>query len=236
MIDIHSHILPAVDDGPRDVDISLELIEMIKMQGITDIIATPHFLPMKDNMDGFLKRREDSLNFLLSKTKGDIPNIYLGAEVYYFRGIGKSEELKKLTLHNSKYLLIEIPYERITDSLIEDLKDIYCCLGLVPIIAHIERYSRQGGFGKLLKFCKDNENCMIQINAVSLLSRPYKNLCKRMIKKGYVDFIATDTHSVVSRPPKLREAMDAVREWFGKEETDKLYEKMKLIKDSISKE
>ena len=86
LMDIHSHILPGVDDGPKDIETSLSILEMMKAQGITDVIATPHFDARYDDIGYFkqkITRAFEDLE-LFTRDKG-LPNIYMGSEVYYFR-------------------------------------------------------------------------------------------------------------------------------------------------------
>ena len=79
MLDIHSHILPGVDDGSKSLDESVKILEMMKEQGITDVIATPHFYAFRENLDEYLKKIQDSYNLLKSYVAGmNLPDIYLG--------------------------------------------------------------------------------------------------------------------------------------------------------------
>ena len=88
-MDIHSHILPSVDDGASNIEESVELLNMMKSQGITDVIATPHFDASVNNIDDFKVAVSSSLLALNEEIKDmNLPNVYLGSEVYYFRGIG----------------------------------------------------------------------------------------------------------------------------------------------------
>ena len=103
-IDIHSHILHGVDDGSKSLDMSLEILGMMASQGITDVIATPHFDARYENFEEYMFTVTAALKELQAAVVGkDLPNIHLGSEVYYFRGIGRSNGIKNLALANSKY-------------------------------------------------------------------------------------------------------------------------------------
>ena len=106
--DIHSHILPGVDDGAKDICESVELINSMKKEGITAVIATPHFYPNEMDFGNFLEDRKNAYETLCSILDGDIPKIYLGCEILYFKRMGASRELEKLSLNNSKYILLEL--------------------------------------------------------------------------------------------------------------------------------
>ncbi|MBR4073397.1 MAG: hypothetical protein IKK24_05565 [Clostridia bacterium] len=215
VVDIHSHILPGVDDGAKDLEMSLALLEEMKKQGITDVIATPHFDAQYDNMEDFNENVKNAKIQLFDAVEDkNLPQIHIGAEVYYFKGIGKSYGAKNLTLANSKYILLELPRHPFDDDLIKDIQNLYDVVGLTPILAHIERYAGEKGFKKVLKLI-DSGVALAQINAPSVFTPPFKRVVSKLIKKGYVSFIATDSHSIESRPPMLEKALEEVEKQFG---------------------
>lgn len=230
LMDIHSHILPCVDDGPRDIETSLSILEMMKAQGITDVIATPHFIATEENLEEYMQRVDDSYATLSSIAKDkDLPNIILGSEVFYFNGIGKSQSIKQLCINGSEYLLLELPNYSITSYILNNIKELKENLRVTPIIAHIERYYHERGFRNLLKLI-NNGTVLAQVNATSLLDSPHKKAVLKLIKKGYISFIATDAHSIVNRPPVLDKALHEVAIHFGSNQkslfiknTEKLY-------------
>lgn len=222
MVDIHSHILPRLDDGSSSVEESLELLQLMKKQGIDKVFATPHFYPHIHNNEEFATLVFKALNILNDNIKSNsLPEIYLGAEFLYFHGMGDSDSLNEFCFECSSYFLLELNQNCIDKTLIEDLKKIIHDRKLNPILAHIERYFHCKNFGKLLKFVK-KENIPLQINASSVLeSNLYKNI-KKLIKKDLVTYIATDSHSVVGRPPLMKEALAVLEKDFGKEYVKKL--------------
>ena len=211
--DIHSHILPDIDDGAKDICESAELMNLMKNEGITEVIATPHFYPNEMNFGVFLEDRKNAYETLCSNSDGDIPKIYLGCEILYFRGIGASRELEKLSLNNSKYILLELSDVHIDKYLFEDL-DTFSENGITPIIAHIERYHRNRNFKKLLEELKA-KNYPVQINSSSLLNKKYRRTIKKVFKSGLFCVIATDTHSPKKRPPIIKSALQALRDDYG---------------------
>ena len=216
IFDIHSHILPAVDDGAKNLETSVRLLEMMKEQGITDVIATPHFDANNDNLDEFVLRVKTAYKTLASEISGrNLPRVYIGSEVFYFPGIGKSQGIKALSLCNSEYLLMELPICRIDNIIINDIVSLRRDLGIIPIIAHIERYSRQRGFKKLLKLFEDGV-ALAQVNTLSVVQKPYRRTVIKLIKKNYVTFVATDAHSVVNRPPLMDIALKEIEIKLGR--------------------
>ena len=222
MFDIHSHILPAVDDGAADLIESLHILELMKSQGITDCIATPHFYPQEDNLEDFLQATKgayEHLKILANERK--LPNIYLGCEMLYYEGIGTSVSLPELCLNGSSFLLLELTDYCINDALFEDLRLIKNNLFITPIIAHIERYCEAKNYRKLLKFLK-TENIPAQINASSVLIPKLKRVIKKLFASDIAFVIATDSHSVSERPPQMTKALEFIEKNFGKSHKDKL--------------
>lgn len=193
MRDIHSHILCGIDDGARTIDESINILEMLYKKGVTDIILTPHYI--KGTKYNIANREKFDL-FIELKRRYNKINLYLGNEVYIDSDL--VELLKKgevATLNNSKYLLIELPMS----SEIKDLDSIIYDLmknGIVPIIAHPERYSYiQKDITYLDKFM--DMGVLLQGNYESLFGKFGKNsekTLKKLLKKKYISFLGSDIH------------------------------------------
>ena len=152
LLDIHSHILPAVDDGAFDISESLMLLEAMRLQGITDVIATPHFYPLDDNFNEYKERISNAYNLLLKETENkNLPRIFVGSEVLYYRYIGTSETVYELCLNRSQYLLLELTDECICKEFFDDIDNLVNKQRIIPIIAHLERYRNARNYKKLLK-------------------------------------------------------------------------------------
>ena len=122
LFDIHSHILPSVDDGAQSEEEALELLKIMQSQGITHILATPPFYPSEDSFADFAAAANQAFELLKQKSeKLNLPKIYLGCEMLYFEGIGSSESLRKLCLNNSEFLLLELTDECIDETLFADI-------------------------------------------------------------------------------------------------------------------
>lgn len=106
MLDIHSHILPKMDDGSSSVEESLKLLRTSAEQGITEIAATPHFYASQYSPQKFLERRAACAARLQEALTPDLPRVYLGAEVCYFDGVSRIDELEALWLQNTNILLL----------------------------------------------------------------------------------------------------------------------------------
>lgn len=231
--DIHSHILPSVDDGAKNIEEALEILKLMKNDGITDVIATPHFYPQDDNLDVFQEKISLAFETLKEAKQGlDLPNIYLGTEMFYFDGIGSSDSLSYFCLNNSKYLLLELTDYSINESTFEDILLIIQNWGIIPIIAHIERYAGSKKYRKFLKFIK-SKNIPAQINASSFLDKKYTRTLKYLISNNIATFLSTDSHSVTDRKPELNNALNIIRKKFGEEVAEKFIKNSKNLYNEI---
>lgn len=234
LLDIHSHILPAVDDGAFDISESLMLLEAMRLQGITDVIATPHFYPLDDNFNEYKERISNAYNLLLKETENkNLPRIFVGSEVLYYRYIGTSETVYELCLNRSQYLLLELTDECICKEFFDDIDNLVNKQRIIPIIAHLERYRNAKNYKKLLKYIKDN-GILAQINASSLFSQSSRRATERLIKGGHVNFIATDAHSMKSRPPMMKPALEYIAENIGAEYASGFIRNSQILLEKIT--
>ncbi len=233
LLDIHSHVLPEVDDGAKDLETSVQLLQQMYEQGITDVIATPHFYAMYHSIDDYNEVVTEAYDRVIKAVHGlNVPNISLGSEVFYFNGIGKSSGIRALTLCHSDYILLELPVCKIDSDILRDIRDLNDRLGLIPILAHVERYAGQRGFKEILKLL-DEGVAVAQVNAASLISGTFKKPAQKLLRRGYVSYIATDTHSPDHRPPHLREAFEAIEKDFDKETAAVLLENANQLCEEI---
>ena len=152
MLDLHTHILPGVDDGAKTLKDSVKLLEQMRDQGVSTAVATVHFYPVIEVLEDFLSERTAALKRLQKSIGKDYPiKILTGAEVFYFYGIGKFSGIKKLAIGESKYLILElIGLKSIDDKVINDIISINEELKVTPIIAHVERYCKYRGYKNLI--------------------------------------------------------------------------------------
>lgn len=233
-LDIHAHILPDVDDGARDTETAITLLEMMKSQGVTHVIATPHFYPDTDSAEEFIQlTKARYVEFKKEIENKDLPTVFMGCELRYFNGIGKSRAIGQFAISGTDYLLLELPYgEPITRTVLQDIIDIRERQGLIPIMAHIERYAKVSGFKKLLKLIAEGY-ALAHFNAGGILSKETARVCEKLIKSGLVSFMASDTHSPERRPPQIKDALDYVTERLGKSAANRLVIKSNRLLEEI---
>ena len=211
MIDLHAHILPGIDDGAKTPQQGKELLIQMNNQGVTTVAATPHFFPSSAVLEDFFELRNTALKELKALLDDDFPvTVIPGAEVLYFGGIGNVEAIKSLTLGGSRYLLLELLGVRKIDSkVINDIVALNRNFGLVPIIAHVERYCKYKGYKDLLSLIESGE-ALCQINATYTESKAETRAVKEMLGRSLISFVASDCHHPRRRPVRLKEAFDVL--------------------------
>lgn len=213
MLDIHTHILPNVDDGSPSLSISKSLLEMEIKEGVTKVILTPHQNKNNLNKEELISK----FNAFKEECKDINISLLLGAEIYYYDDFKKDLANNKiLTIDNSKYILIEFS-TRIETNIIDILYDI-SLLGYKPIIAHIERYS----YLSLEDYKEIHKYALIQVNSKSFFMKDYKKNTKYLLKNNLIDFIASDCHDLEKRSVEFAKIKKLVEKKY-KDQYDKLF-------------
>jgi len=216
--DFHSHILPGVDDGSKSVEESIAMLQMEAAQGITRVVATPHFYPRDDSPEEFLARRAEAEALLRKEMQAypDLPELSVGAEVYYFNGIGNSEKMAALTIDQNRGILIEMPTPPWTGAMYRDLEELHDKQGLLPIIAHVDRYiGRFRTFGIPERLAE--LPVLIQANAEFFLKKSTSAFALHMLKKNRIHLLGSDCHNLSSRSPNLGAALELIGRRLGED-------------------
>ena len=201
MIDIHTHILPHFDDGAKNTEMSAAMLKMEAGQGVDTVVLTSHYYGKKRSPSEFLEKRSEMFEHI----KPRIPTgmkVLLGAEVH-FSGINlaKYDELAKLSIEGTKYILIEFPFTSAwTKSLLDTLYEFMSETGCIPIIAHAERYPDVWKKPSLITELVEM-GCLIQVNASSFLDKQERRVAMAILKHGYMHCIGSDAHDMTQRSP-----------------------------------
>lgn len=216
VVDVHSHVLPGMDDGSTSVEESIELLRAEGRQGINHVIATPHFYAHYDSPQHFLQKRDASEHSLREamQTINGLPQLSVGAEVYYFRGISDSDVLDELTLAGRPYILIEMPQPPWTETMYRDLEGIWSKHDIVPIIAHVDRYIRPFRTYKIPQRLAKMP-VLVQANASFFLEPSTCRMALRMLKKNRIHLLGSDCHNLGSRKPNLGPALQMIEKHLG---------------------
>ena len=206
MIDIHCHILPAIDDGSADLQETLEMLRIAAGDGITHIVATPHYRHGASPNAQDIREKIALVREEMAKSSIDV-ELLGGADIRLTYELMEGIEKNEIpTINNSGYFLLELP------DLIPPRLDGFLfearVKGFVPVITHPERNHSLLYSPEKIKALR-NAGALFQLTAMSVtgkLGRQIKKFAGQLLKKGYVDFIATDAHSTQQRPPLLSKA------------------------------
>ncbi len=218
MIDIHCHILPDIDDGPKTFDESVAMARMAADDGIAVIVATPHLNEkLYDPLE--ISRRVSWLNHLVRKEKIPV-SIMGGADVSV---LFKPDQIEGFTINDTEYILVEFPHSHLPNNADEILFQ-FVVKGYKPIITHPERNPSISTNPHLLtKLLGDN--MYVQVTAGSLtgyFGKDAQQCAEHLLRAGVVDVIATDAHSTGHRKPLLSAGMEAAKKIVGSEVAKRL--------------
>ena len=212
-IDFHSHILPGIDDGSQNIEESVALLDIMAADGVDIVVATPHFYCTHRSIHSFLERRNNAYVKLKPHLKPEHPKILLGAEVLYNDILVGKEDLSRLTIQGTNFMLLEMPYQKLTEKHFDGVDKIISELDVKVIVAHIERYLNFTGYKSLADIME--LEVLGQINAESLMHWKSRSRCFKLIKDGYVQLMGTDMHRIERGDAALGQGIEVVEKKFG---------------------
>lgn len=225
MVDMHCHVLPAVDDGSSGMKQTINMLRIAAAEGCRAIIATPHYKSDYQNADVDTLKHRMAVVEDFARKQGIPISIFLGSEVFYFDGLGEKLNSKEVcTLNDTDRVLIEFlptaEYTYIRNSL-----DNVTALGFVPILAHVERYDCM-----VRDLEKVNElkqlGVEIQINVASIMGkigRTVKKFCHELIRNQLVDYVGTDSHNDSGRAPYFQKCYQLLCRKYEKTYVDDIF-------------
>lgn len=220
--DIHTHLLFGTDDGAKTIDDMYNMVDAAYNQGTRFICATPHFHPsfFGDNREAAGKAFALLTEYCAQKYPS--LSLALGNELYYKHDcISWLKNGVVKTLGNTRYVLVEFS-ELDSENFISEALLRLLNTGYVPIIAHAERYKHLR-LGTLLALRENG--VLIQVNAQSFFERfsfGIKKRLKAMVLENAVDFVSSDTHDLVHRPPYIAKCHKLLVEKYGRAKADAL--------------
>jgi protein-tyrosine phosphatase len=222
LVDIHSHILPGIDDGAQTFEESLAMLQLAAETGTTDIVATPHanssFVYDEQVVDGLIAE--------LSEQAGDLLRIHRGCD-FHINFDNLSDALRiptKYTVNGGRYLMVELP-EMPSLPVMRTALGRLLAIHVVPIITHPERnVALCSNLHELEGWVRDG--CLLQVTAQSLFGRfgqTSLRVSETLMNSGQVHFVASDAHDCLDRAPNLAPAYQMVAERWGSERADALF-------------
>lgn len=212
MIDLHCHLLHGIDDGAQDLQEAWMMLSMQHSSGVDGLFLTPHFYPEEKSIETFLAERDVAWEELRASLDPLEPvQLRLGAEVRYCEQL-LMLDVRKLTLGDGDYLLLELPGRRYPAYLTRYIDELLG-KGIIPILAHVERCAYFREDPRLLKRLIDL-GALAQVSAQTLFDRQDKNFSIACLQHGLAQIVASDAHNSTDRKPcleQLRKLPDELR-------------------------
>jgi len=219
LIDFHNHVLPAVDDGSKSLEMSLNMLKNAAEQGITDVVNTVHFQHPKVEVDEITHQRiSDVITSLQDELiNQEIPiTLHSGAEVFFLPNLLDLKADPLATFGHGKYMLIEFHIHHIPETQKQVLFDLKMA-GITPIIAHPERYRPvQENITMIYDWL--NAGCLVQVDAGSVLGflgKSAQRAAERIINNNWCQILGSDAHNDIKRNFCLKDAYEIVQDWVG---------------------
>lgn len=211
MTDLHTHILPQMDDGAKTVEISLQMLRKEWEQGVKTVALTPHFYPDREEIETFLSRRAESYAMLKAALPEEepLPELILGAEVAMGPNMHKWENIHTLCYENSRCLLVELPFFVWNEGVFRELLELMNFTGITPVIAHIDRYWSIVGKKHIERLLE--MGIPVQLSAEALCHWQTKGKALRMIQEGSVHMLISDCHNLDRRAPNIGTAANLLQ-------------------------
>jgi protein-tyrosine phosphatase len=222
LVDIHSHILPGIDDGAKTLDESLAMLELAAASGTTDIVATPH----ANSSYPYDEDATDKLIAQLSSQSTASIKIHRGCD-FHLNFDNLSNALKnssRFTVNGGRYLMVELP-DLASLPVMRTVLDRLLAVRVVPIVTHPERNSPLcANLPELQTWVRDG--CLLQVTALSFTGRFGQTALRTtetLMNSGMVHFVASDAHDCIDRSPNLSPAYQHVTQHWGRETADALF-------------
>jgi len=237
MIDLHSHILPGIDDGAKTLDDSLAMARIAVDDGIHVMACTPHIYPgMYMNTGPDIAVRRDALQAELQR-EGIPLQLVVGADVHLVPGLLEGLRTGRVpTLHGTRYFLLE-PSHTTPPPRFEDLVFDLLASGFTPIITHPERLTWvENHYPVFLRLIEQGAWMQVTAGALTGLFGPRaKYWGERFVGEGFTHIIATDAHSTGRRKPRLSEAVTIAERMLGSDEARRLvFDRPQAVLDNLA--
>lgn len=218
LTDYHCHILPEMDDGAENSEISEKMLDMMKNHGVGRVVLTPHFYPHRESsVEDFIERRNKAFEKISGRSEFEF---HVGAEVAVERGLSDISGIEKLRITGTDLILLELPFSGYGRWIPDEIHNLTCGTGLVPVLAHIHRYRKiySSNLNEILDM-----NAVFQVNAEAFSSFGDRHFVKELIKSGARVVFGSDSHNLTNRKPNFDLLLKKAKpEWV--ERSDRIFD------------
>ena len=229
IVDIHTHILPGMDDGAADTRVSIAMLKMQAAQGVDTVVLTPHLYREREDVERFLERRARSmarlqaaLDTLPQQERDALPKLVLGAEVAWRPNMKHMENLDQLCIEQTEYMLLELPNIKWTDEIINSIYNLLN-RGITPVLAHLERYFSHQNRDMLEQLISIGVPFQISAGALSQLLTGRKLV--RMLEEDENAVLASDCHGDSSRVPNMAQGVARLKKKLDEETVERILQR-----------
>ena len=213
VIDLHTHVLPNMDDGSPDTETSLAMLQRQATEGVDLVCATPHYYCRQNDIPTFCSRRDAALERLRAAVPAQLPPVVPAAEVSYFPQM-EEQDLMPLCIQGTRTLMLEMPFSDWTDLQTETVVTLVLDCGYQVVLVHPERFCFSGSNRYKLKRLAELPLGW-QVNTKSLLCWPTRHLALELLEMAPYPLLGSDCHNITSRPPNLKAGREIIRSKLG---------------------
>jgi len=215
MLDIHTHILPGMDDGSAAAEQSIAMLECEGAQGVRTVALTPHYHANRESPEAFVARRKAAEEALWDRlrAKTGMPELLTGAEVAYFDGMCRCDDIGLLCIGHTNAMLIEMPFCKWNQRILGELQELKQYRGIQPVLAHVERYMSFQPSGLMEQLA--GSGMLLQTNTTFFLRWQTAWKAMAMLKRQSIHFVASDCHNMERRAPNLGAAVRKIEGRLG---------------------
>jgi protein-tyrosine phosphatase len=231
LIDFHTHILPHMDDGSRDLQTSEEMLRRLRGQGVDSVVLTPHFYSDREPLSAFLDRRAAAVRELQPVADRIGIRVFPACEMYFSDYIFNYKDISDLCILNGEYLLTEFSFScGFSDATFQRLERLTASQNVTPILAHIERYPPLMKNPECLKRCVEL-GCLAQINLGGFSRSGFRQRRAMLdgIRDGLIHLVGTDCHNLTTRPPEFLPGLRLIEKKAGTEAAEGLMKNARRI-------
>lgn len=219
---MHAHILPGIDDGSSSIDMSNKMLDAMKQADVRVVCATSHYYSWQNDIETFLKRRNNAYRQLVNnRGKETLPIILPASETAFFKGISKCERVHDLCIHGTNTLMLEMPFLQWSEQIVEEVEGLVLDRDIRVVLVHPERFcfskENKKYIERLLKL-----DIALQVNAGSFIDHKTRKLAFELIQISDHPLLGSDCHNVTTRPFNLMDARSIIEKKLGKGFVEKI--------------
>lgn len=211
-VDLHTHILPQMDDGSDGIYTSIMLLEQLSSQGVSSVCFSPHYYAQNESILHFCERRSAAFEEL--RQQGEMMRYFLAAEVAFFPKISQCRELDLLCIQGTKTLLLEMPFFEWNNYLVDEVISLVYDRNYYVIVVHPERFLFSDVNRKALQRLSELP-IGFQVNADTIFRWKSRKMGLRLLQHSQIPLLGSDCHNLTTRAPHIGQAYEMIGKKLG---------------------